>query len=216
MVLTRRRYAASGGVEHFLSFETADKHTIHGFLRLRLTRANNLRRGGRSNGGGGGGGSGSAAAAATAADAEAEAEAQAAAGMAAVFPELHSAGLVRELHVYGQLVAAPGGSGGAAAVTAAAADGAGAGAVAAKSQHRGLGGALMREAEGIAWRAGCERMAVIAGVGARGYYRKLGYTLCERGRGGEGQGEGEGEGQGGGLGSGQGSGWAHHSARGSM
>ena len=32
----RREYEASGGLEHFLSFETPDLATIFGFLRLRL------------------------------------------------------------------------------------------------------------------------------------------------------------------------------------
>jgi ELP3 family radical SAM enzyme/protein acetyltransferase len=36
-VLKTRIYEASGGVEYFLSFETADEKTIFGFLRLRLS-----------------------------------------------------------------------------------------------------------------------------------------------------------------------------------
>ena len=50
----------------------------------------------------------------------------------------------------------------------------------------------MREAEALAWRAGCDRVAVIAGVGTRAYYRKLGYELelCKRADGMEGDGSG--------------------------
>ena len=62
--------------------------------------------------------------------------------------------IVRELHVYGEL-APVGGSG--------------------KVQHRGLGKRLLREAEMIASQQGASKIAVISGIGARGYYRKLGY-----------------------------------------
>ncbi len=62
--------------------------------------------------------------------------------------------IVRELHVYGEL-APVGGEG--------------------KVQHRGLGKQLLKEAELIASTQGAEKIAVISGVGARGYYRKLGY-----------------------------------------
>ena len=45
-------------------------------------------------------------------------------------------------------------------------------------QHRGLGRALVAEAERIAQQEfGCSRIAVIAGVGVREYYRKFGYSL---------------------------------------
>ena len=37
----------------------------------------------------------------------------------------------------------------------------------------------MAEAEAIAWERGFRKMAVIAGVGTRNYYRKLGYRLEE-------------------------------------
>ncbi len=45
-------------------------------------------------------------------------------------------------------------------------------------QHRGYGRQLLAEAERIAHEEfGCERMAVIAGVGVREYYRRFGYEL---------------------------------------
>jgi len=66
--------------------------------------------------------------------------------------------LIRELHVYGELV--PVGS-------------------SKKIQHAGLGKKLMAVAEKIAKQQGFKKIAVIAGVGVRGYYRKLGYKLVE-------------------------------------
>ncbi len=78
---------------------------------------------------------------------------------ASLLPELRGAALIRELHTYGALVP-----------------------IAEQStdapQHRGLGRRLMAEAERIATaESGCQRLAVIAGVGVREYYRKLGYEL---------------------------------------
>ena len=65
--------------------------------------------------------------------------------------------LIRELHVYGELVPIGG----------------------IKSiQHRGLGKLLMAKAEQIARDSGAKKAAVISGVGVRGYYRKLGYRLA--------------------------------------
>ena len=46
------------------------------------------------------------------------------------------------------------------------------------AQHRGFGRRLMAEAERIARdKFGLSRMAVISGIGVRGYYRKIGYRL---------------------------------------
>ncbi|MBU4347293.1 tRNA uridine(34) 5-carboxymethylaminomethyl modification radical SAM/GNAT enzyme Elp3 [Patescibacteria group bacterium] len=66
--------------------------------------------------------------------------------------------LIRELHVYGELV--PVGEN-------------------KKIQHSGLGKKLMAEAEKIARENGYKKIAVISGIGARNYYRKLGYRLSE-------------------------------------
>jgi len=44
-------------------------------------------------------------------------------------------------------------------------------------QHRGLGKKLLAKAESIAKKAGFKKILVIAGVGVRNYYRKLGYEL---------------------------------------
>jgi len=43
-------------------------------------------------------------------------------------------------------------------------------------QHRGLGQALLREAEGIASSAGASSLSVLSGVGAKEYYRALDYS----------------------------------------
>ena len=67
--------------------------------------------------------------------------------------------MVRELHVYGSVVPIH------------ARD-------PQKFQHQGFGALLMEEAEQIAREEhGSTRMAVIAGVGTRHYYRRLGYAL---------------------------------------
>ncbi len=102
--LVHESYTASGGKEHFLSFESEDDVLV-GFLRLRLG----------------------------------------------------ASARVRELHVYGPLV--PIGS---------RKDG---------WQHRGYGGRLLEEAETLALEAGYPTIEVTSGIGARGYYRRLGYDL---------------------------------------
>ena len=47
----------------------------------------------------------------------------------------------------------------------------------AKVQHQGLGKRLIKQAEDIARLAGYKKLAMISGVGVRGYYRRLGYKL---------------------------------------
>ncbi len=74
------------------------------------------------------------------------------------FEELRGAALIRELHTYGQLVTINEKDSSA-------------------SQHKGLGRKLMERAEIIAKDAGYTKMAVIAGIGVREYYAKLGYGL---------------------------------------
>jgi len=64
--------------------------------------------------------------------------------------------LIRELHVYGQAVVIGGYEDD-------------------KTQHKGYGKQLMAKAEEIAKKEGRDKMVVISGVGAREYYRKLGY-----------------------------------------
>jgi elongator complex protein 3 len=71
--------------------------------------------------------------------------------------ELKHAALVRDLHVYGELV--------------------GLGDRKEQSwQHRGYGARLLRKAEEIAGDAGYKRIAVMSGIGVREYYARFGYT----------------------------------------
>ena len=44
------------------------------------------------------------------------------------------------------------------------------------SQHKGYGKKLLQKAEEIAFNNGYKKIAVIAGVGVRNYYRKQGYV----------------------------------------
>jgi ELP3 family radical SAM enzyme/protein acetyltransferase len=76
------------------------------------------------------------------------------------FPELDECALIRELHVYG--VVAPARQNKDETDTV---------------QHTGYGRRLMAEAERIALERGYKKIAVIAGIGVRNYYRKLGYEL---------------------------------------
>jgi len=122
--LVHRTYAASGGMEHFLSFETEDRKKICAFLRLRLNKEPPIDN---------------------------------------PFSELEQTALIREVHVYGQLIATSDRK-------------------TQKTQHFGFGRQLLRKAEELARREGYHRIAVIAGVGSREYYRKFGYQM-------EGQGE---------------------------
>lgn len=72
-------------------------------------------------------------------------------------PELQEAALVRELHVYGQMIPVDHEGG--------------------EVQHIGFGRKLMTEAERLAIEAGYKKIAVISGIGVREYYKKLGYQL---------------------------------------
>lgn len=118
-------YEASGGREHFLSFEDVGRRAVFAFCRLRLPPRSPRR------------------------------------GVDDLWrrlPEIRGAAFVRELHTYGHLVPIDERN-------------------PAASQHKGLGKALMERAEAIAAAAGYKKIAVISGVGVRGYYRKLGYRL---------------------------------------
>ena len=71
--------------------------------------------------------------------------------------------MIRELHVYGRVKEV----------------GAGAGDVSGQAQHLGLGRKLMARAETWCRQKGAEKVAVIAGIGVRDYYRRLGYQLSD-------------------------------------
>ncbi|MBI4600310.1 tRNA uridine(34) 5-carboxymethylaminomethyl modification radical SAM/GNAT enzyme Elp3 [Candidatus Uhrbacteria bacterium] len=118
---TQRHYAASGGTEYFLSYESEDESTLFAFLRLRLPSVQEN-------------------------------------PIIEHIECLRGAALIRELHTYGQLVSIN-----AQDMNA--------------SQHKGLGKKLMEQAETVARDAGYSKVAVIAGIGVREYYRKIGYGL---------------------------------------
>jgi elongator complex protein 3 len=77
------------------------------------------------------------------------------------FKCLKQTALIRELHVYGEIVHQNDTNTGH------------------QTQHLGIGTMLMKEAEKVAWQSGFKRSAVISGVGVRGFYQKLGYQLDE-------------------------------------
>ena len=74
--------------------------------------------------------------------------------------ELAGCGVIREVHVYGPALPIGAASSG-------------------EAQHQGLGGQLLRAAEDAARAAGFRRLAVIAALGSRGYYRERGFELGE-------------------------------------
>ena len=106
--LKETEYAASGGREHFLSYELPEFNSLIGYARLRFPGRN------------------------------------------------ADAAIVRELHVYGQMIPIDekGGK---------------------HWQHRGFGASLLRECEVRARDSGFSELLVTSGVGARDYYRRLGY-----------------------------------------
>ncbi len=75
-----------------------------------------------------------------------------------LLPETINTAFLRELHTYGHLVPIAGDAKDA-------------------QQHRGLGKKLMARAEEIARASGLPHLAVISGVGVRGYYVKIGFHL---------------------------------------
>ncbi len=79
-----------------------------------------------------------------------------------IFPELKNASIIRELHVYGQMVPV---------YQENLDDELG------QTQHLGLGKKLMQEAEKISLQNNIKKIAVISGIGVRNYYKKLGYKL---------------------------------------
>lgn len=72
--------------------------------------------------------------------------------------ELVDCAIVREVHVYGKQIAIGDHSDG-------------------NKQHVGWGTRLMKRAEELAKDAGYKKLAIIAGIGTREYYKKKGYTL---------------------------------------
>lgn len=77
-----------------------------------------------------------------------------------ILDEIRDCAMIREVHVYGRALAIGAESDGAA-------------------QHSGLGAQLIDRARRLARDAGFRRIAVIAAIGTREYYRKLGFELGE-------------------------------------
>jgi elongator complex protein 3 len=73
------------------------------------------------------------------------------------WPDLENAAIIREVHIYGQMLPVGAGAEGA-------------------SQHIGLGTELLTRAGTLACEAGFRRLAVISAVGTRPYYRDRGFT----------------------------------------
>jgi elongator complex protein 3 len=77
-----------------------------------------------------------------------------------ILEELRGCAVIREVHVYGHALEIGAESSGAA-------------------QHIGLGASLIEQAMQIAGGAGFKRIAVIAAIGTREYYRRLGFKSGE-------------------------------------
>lgn len=71
--------------------------------------------------------------------------------------ELHGCAVIREVHVYGPALHVGADSIG-------------------EAQHAGVGSQLIAQAAALASEAGFKRLAVIAAIGTRAYYRRLGFT----------------------------------------
>ncbi|MFA6489267.1 MAG: tRNA uridine(34) 5-carboxymethylaminomethyl modification radical SAM/GNAT enzyme Elp3 [Candidatus Micrarchaeia archaeon] len=147
LTLERTDYFASGGKEIFLSFEDKKQDLLAGFLRLRIPNESHRRE---------------IDAAAPDSKSYSFQKFPVAERPARTVPEHEPhifSSLVRELHVYGQEAAVGEES-------------------ASKMQHKGLGKKLLQEAEQITKKEfGLAEISVLSGPGARGYYRKLGYSL---------------------------------------
>jgi len=98
-----------------------------------------------------------------------------------VFPELAGCGMIRELHVYGQLKSVTKNMVEMDHTKNSRISGSGIGGDCNRPsvQHCGFGKRLMVKAEEIAAGAGYQKMSVIAGEGTREYYRHLGYYDAE-------------------------------------
>jgi len=136
------KYRSSGGDEYFISYENDNRTVLYGFVRLRLSGLkkvnfpyNDIDDHLEIN------------------DSKEE--------NFRFFSCLENAALIRELHVYGELVHQSEDNTGT------------------QTQHLGIGRLLMSTAEKIAWGQGYRKCAVISGIGVRGYYHKLGYRLDE-------------------------------------
>lgn len=124
-------YHPAEAEEHFLSFSTREDR-LAGYLRLSLPKPG-----------------------------ESEIRLQQTSYLYQLLPEIQSAALIREVHIYGQSLEVGTDLEGVA-------------------QHSGLGSALLKKAEEIARNAGFGKMAVISAVGTRLYYLNRGYKRSDK------------------------------------
>jgi ELP3 family radical SAM enzyme/protein acetyltransferase len=117
--LVIREYNGVESTEYFISYESPDKRTLYGFLRLRINDNNTD----------------------------------------IIYNELEDCSFIRELHVYGSIVGHSSKKG--------------------SVQHMGFGKKMMKVAEDISQARGFNRVAVISGVGVRGYYASQDYKLVK-------------------------------------
>lgn len=125
-------YETVGGTEYFITYEDPNRIAVYGFLRLRIPTKLNEN------------------------DWQPDQPERVRQKLIELMPEIANTAFIRELHVYGTLVA-----------------------IGKKNelatQHKGVGKALVKAAENIVKEKGMNKCAVISGVGVRGYYEKLGY-----------------------------------------
>ena len=114
-----REYNGVESTEYFISYESPDKRTLYGFLRLRINDNNKD----------------------------------------IIYKELENCTFIRELHVYGSIVDHSSKKG--------------------NVQHMGFGKKMMKVAEDLSRARGFNKVAVISGVGVRGYYASQGYRLVK-------------------------------------
>jgi ELP3 family radical SAM enzyme/protein acetyltransferase len=134
-----REYNASDGMEYFISMETSDEKYIYGFCRLRISEemgyVDSIEPMIRGN--------------VSIKNKNIE--------RINLYPYLNGLAMVRELHVYGDMVPVSDPN--------------------MVIQHRGFGKKMLKCAEEIAIKNGYSGMAIISGVGARQYYMKHGYKI---------------------------------------
>ena len=134
-----RKYKSVTGTEYFISLESSDKKAIFGFIRLMLPhyvteymRTSNSLIAVRYR------------------------------KENVIFPDIVNYALVRELHVYGNVVPVGHQKNG-------------------ESQHKGIGKSLLKRAEWVAFTHSVpyNGIAVISGIGVMDYYKRLGYTYSD-------------------------------------
>jgi elongator complex protein 3 len=151
--LVKREYEASGGRELFLSYEDTEQDKLIALLRLRFVMTNkgqgNKVQGPKKNS--------KFSILNSKEEDEDEGPIRLRSGKKSRIKEIEGAALIREVHVYGRQISV--------------------GKKGSKKQHVGWGTKLMADAERLAKKAGYKKIAVIAGIGTREYYKKFGYEL---------------------------------------